>query len=158
MYRRYIIVWLVFFLLIGAYFVFFDKDKNSNEYNKYYKKLVNRDDYEDSLSGVTLTIDEIEEEGKYSYIITFDNVSVKNENVKILVVSKDISNKYFPSFGIVDNIGYSLVEKDKVCESKEKKGINLVISDSEKIENLYIYYSSNGNEQFVNVKVVNYLK
>jgi len=160
MYRRYIIVGIVFLLLIGAYFVFFDKDKSDKEYEKYYNKLVDKDNYSDSLDGVSLSVDEIEENSKYSYIITFDNVSERKDNVKILVVD-GISNKdnikYYPSFGIVDNRGYSLILSSEDKGEKEIKGVNLTILESEKIEYLLIYFNSDDGEQFVRVKVSNYL-
>lgn len=157
MYRRYIIVGLVFFLLIGAYFVFFDKDKGNKEYEKYYNKLVEKDQYSDVLDGIELSIIEVEENNKYDYMITFDNASEKKENVKILVVNPDDEGKYFPSFGMLDNKGYSIVCNGEISEEKDIKGVNLTILDSEKIEYLLIYFSSNNNEQFVKVNVVNYL-
>ena len=159
MYRRYIIVGIVFFLLVGAYFVFFDNDKKDKEYSKYYNKLVNKEEYSDSLQGVDLTIFESEENDKYSYVVTFDNVSVVNENVKMLIVdnSKKSSKGYYPSFGIVDNKGYSIIPSSNEKKEKEVKGVNLTVVDVDKIEYLLIYYSSNNVEQFVRVKVSNYL-
>ena len=160
MYRRYIIVGVVFFLLVGAYFLFFDNKKKDKEYEKYYTKLVGKDKYEEELENVCLSIDEIEENGEYSYIITFDNVSEKQENIKILVVngkSKEDNIGYFPSFGIVENEGYSIVVEDEEVKEKELKGVNLTILDSEKIEYMLIYFKGNNKEQFVRVKVSNYL-
>lgn len=159
MYRRYIIVGVVFLLLVGAYFVFFDKDKSDKEYSKYYNKLVDKEEYGDNLNGVTLTIFESEENDKYSYVVTFDNVSVVNKNVKILVAdsSKKDNKEYYPSFGIVDNKGYSIIPSNSEKKEKEVKGVNLTVVDVDKIEYLLVYYSSNDNEQFVKVKVSNYL-
>ena len=156
MYRRYIVVGLVFFLLVGAYFVFFDKDSNK-EYERYYNKLVENGRYNDSLDGVVLSIVEEQVDNKYNYIITFDNASEKQENVKILVVNEDDEKGYFPSFGIIDNKGYSIVSNRETSEFKDIKGVNLTILDSEKIESLLIYFCSNNNEQFIKVDVVNYL-
>lgn len=158
MYRRYLIVGVVFFLLIGAYFVFFDNDKNDKEYKKYYNKLVNRDEYSSELKGIDLSIDEISENNEYSYIITFDNVSVRQNNVKILIVDEQKKDSgYYPSFGIIDNKGYSIILNDENREDKEVKGVNLTIVDSDKIENLLIYFFSENTEQFVKIKVGNYL-
>lgn len=159
MYKRYIIVGIVFFLLVGAYFVFFNDKKEDKEYEKYYEKLIDREEYSDSLSGVDLSIVEnLESNDKYSYIITFDNVSIVNNKVKILVSDGSSSSKnYFPSFGIVDNKGYSIIPVSEEKGDKQVKGVNLTILESEKINYLFIYYSSNGNEQFVRVKVSNYL-
>ena len=93
-----------------------------------------------------------------SYIITFDGVSVVNNDVKILVSDGgEYKKDYFPSFGIVDNKGYSIIPMSDSIEGKQLKGVNLTILESEKIESLFIYYSSNGNEQFVRVNVSNYL-
>ena len=160
MYRRYIVIGIVFLLLIGAYFVFFDKDKSDKEYEKYYNKLVDRDNYSDSLNGISLSIDEISEDNKYSYIVTFDNVSEREDNVKILVVNgnaKKDNVEYYPSFGIVDNEGYSLILSSEDRGEKEIKGVNLTILESDKIEYLLIYFSSDDSEQFVRVSVGNYL-
>lgn len=158
MYKRYIIVGLVFFLLIGAYFIFFN-DRKNNDYEKYYTKLIEKDNYSDSLSGVNLEIVEsLESNDKYSYIITFDNVSVVNNDVKILVSDgSEYKKDYFPSFGIVDNKGYSIIPMSEEKGDKQVKGVNLTILESEKINYLLIYYSSNNHEQFVRVKVSNYL-
>lgn len=158
MYKRYIIVGLVFFLLVGAYFIFFN-DKKNNDYEEYYTKLIEKDNYSESLNGVNLEIVEsLESDDKYSYIITFDGVSVANNDVKILVSDgSDYKKDYFPSFGIVDNKGYSIIPMSDSIEGKQLKGVNLTVLESEKIEYLLIYYSSNGHEQFVRVKVSNYL-
>jgi len=157
MYRRYIIVGLVFFLLIGAYFVFFDKDKNDKVYDKYYNKLVDKEDYSDNLNGIEISIIEVGDNNKYDYMITFDDPDEKKENVKFLVVNPDDDSKYFPSFGIIDNKGYSIVPNGEINEEKDLKGVNLTILDSDKIEYLLIYFSSESNEQFVKVNVGNYL-
>lgn len=159
MYRRYIVVGVVFFLLVGAYFAFFNKDKEDKEYQKYYTKLVEKEVYSNNLDGIDLSIVESEENGKYSYIITLDNASSKVDDVKVLVIedttSKDV--KYFPSFGIVDNKGYSLISSGDERDDKQVKGLNLTVLNSDKIENLLIYFSGNGSEQFVKVRVVDYL-
>ena len=160
MYKRYIIVGLVFFLLVGAYFIFFNKDNGDKDYKEYYDRLVEREEYSESLNGVSLTILENLDNGKYSYIVTFDNVSTKQSNVKILIADGNSSKdkmEYYPSFGIVDNEGYSIILSSEEKKDKEVKGVNLTIVDSDKIEYLLIYFSGNGNEQFVRVKVSNYL-
>lgn len=160
MYRRYIIIGLVLFLLIGAYFAFFDKEDENKEYLKHYNKLVDRENYDSDILGVQISIDEFENEGKYSYIVTFDNVNEIKNNVKILVASgnanKD-SKEYFPNFGIIDNEGYSIVPKGTTLKDKQVEGINLAMVEEEKIEYLLIFFYSNNIEQFVKVKVSNYL-
>ena len=158
MYRRYIIVCVVCFLLIGAYFMFFDKDEHENDYEEYYTKLVERDEFADYLNDVNLNIEEVFDENfKYSYIIVFDGVNEIKEDVKILVLEENWSEEeieYFPSFGIIANFGYSLVkEGNENEENKLIKGISLSISNVDKIENFIIYFSSNGVEEFVKIPV-----
>lgn len=160
MYRRYIIIGLVFLSLVGAYFAFFYNEKNNKDYVKYYNKLVERDRYVERLDGIDLSIDEIVDNDMYSYIVTFDNVSVRQDNIKVLIVDENHENndiEYYPSFGILDNKGYSLILDNENRESNEIKGLNLTILDSCKIESLLIYFSGNGVEQFVKVVVGNYL-
>ncbi len=160
MYRRYIIVGVFFLLLIGSYFIFFNDKKDNNDYEKYYNSLVEKEDYLDTLDGVNLSIDEIEEASKYNYVITFDGVSEKQSNVKILVLNNNCTKdsvETFPSFGIIDNKDYSLVKGNNNLEKKELMGVNLTIIDSDKIDYLLIYYKANNREQFVRVKVSNYL-
>ena len=154
MYRRYIIVGVFFLLLIGSYFIFFNDKKDNNDYEKYYNSLVEKEDYLDTLDGVNLSIDEIEEASKYNYVITFDGVSEKQSNVKILVLNNNCTKD---SFGIIDNKDYSLVKGNNNLEKKELMGVNLTIIDSDKIDYLLIYYKANNREQFVRVKVSNYL-
>ena len=160
MYRRYIVIGVVFFLLIGAYFVFFDKEKTSKEYKTIYNKLINKTDYSGGIDGVTLSIEEISENSKYSYIVTFDNVEERKNNVKVLVADASSSKDnigHFPSFGIIDNKGYSLIPNGVNAGEKEFKGLNLTIIDVDQIEELLIYFSSDDGEQFVKVNVSNYL-
>lgn len=157
MYRRYIVVGIVFFLLVGAYFILFDKENDNNTYEKYYNKLVNKDEFKNYIDDVNLNIEEIEEDSKYTYIITFDGVSEKKENIKILVLdekcSKDKIEKY-PSIGIVANKGYSLVPNgNEEEENKLFKGVNLTVIDKDKIDTFIIYFSSNGVEEFAKVNV-----
>lgn len=162
MYRRYIIVGIVFFLLIGSYFIFFNKKDNSEQYEKYYNKLVEREEFTNYLDDVNLSIKEIEEDdSKYTYTITFDGVTSTKSNIKILVLdercSKDkIDN--FPSFGIIDNEGYSLVKAgNEDVENKLLKGINLIAIKREKIDYFIIYFSNDNNEQFAKLKVSDFL-
>jgi len=161
MYRRYIAVGIVFFLLIGAYFLFFFEKKDKS-YEKYYSKLVERKSFEDSLNGVNIDIEEIDEgDSKYTYIITFDGVSETKSNVKILVLDEKCSKEKvdnFPSFGIVANKGYSLVKNgEENEENKLIKGVNLTVINKEKIDYFIIYFSSNNKEQFVKVQVSTFL-
>ena len=158
MYRRYIIVGAVFFILIGAYFIFFDKDKENDDYEKYYNKLVVNDTFVNYLDDVNLNIQEIGgENDKYTYTITFDGVSEDKNNIKILALADNCSKdklEKFPSFGIISNKGYSLVkEGNEDEENKRLKGINLVIIDKEKINGFIIYFACDDNEQFVKAQV-----
>lgn len=160
MYRRYIIVGVFFFILIGAYFVFFNEKEDKNDYEKYYMSLLDKDSYSEALEGVSLSIVERYNNSKYDYTITLDNVSERQNNVKVLVIDNNCNKdnvRAFPSFGIIDEKNYSLVKDTNNLDNNELKGINLTIGDSEKIEYLLIYYSSNEKEQFVRVKVSNYL-
>lgn len=160
MYRRYIIVGVVFFLLIGAYFVFFDKKEDKNDYEKYYNKLVERQEFKSYLDDVNINIEEIDEgNSKYSYIVTFDGVSSTKSDVKILVLDEECTKdnmEVFPSFGIVENIGYSLVKDgEENIDNKQLKGVNLTILDENEIDYFIIYFSSNGVEEFAKVQVSN---
>ena len=160
MYRRYFIIGFVFFLLVGAYFVFFNKDNNGKEYNKYYKKLVDRETYNNNLNGVSLSIYEIIENDGYVYSVIFDDVNEKENNIKVLVVEANVSKddvEYFPSFGIIDNYGCALIPQGGQTSAKEKEMLSLNIEYSERIEYLLIYFNGNGEEQFVKVKVSDYL-
>jgi hypothetical protein len=162
MYRRYIIVGIVFFILIGAYFIFFDSENTNNEYEKYYKKLVEREEFATYLDDVNLNIEEIEDgNSKYSYIVTFDGVNEDKNDIKILVLDEKCSKEKmekFPSFGIIANKGYSLVKDGNENEEKKLlKGVNLTIIGEDKIDYFIIYFSSDSNEQFVKVEVSTFL-
>ena len=160
MYRRYFIIGFVFLLLVCAYFIFFDKENNSNDYNEYYNKLVSRETYSDSLDGVGLSIYESIDDGEYVYSVIFDDVEEKESNVKVLIVDSMASKdevKYFPSFGIIDSEGCSLIPEGGQSSIKEKEMLSLNIEYGERIEYMLIYFNGNGEEQFVRVKVSDYL-
>lgn len=160
MYRRYIFIGMFVLLLVGAYFIFFDKDNRNNDYEEYYTKLLKQESFSNTLEGLSLSVEEIEENGKYSYIITIDEASEKQSDVKVLLLNgncKEEELEVYPSFGIIDNKDYSIVPKDEEISDKEIKGINLTILEKGKIEYLLIYFLGNGKEQFVKVKVSNYL-
>ena len=76
MYRRYIVVGIVFFLLVGAYFMFFDKKENKN-YEKYYNKLVSHENFKSYLDHVNLNIEEIEEDEEPLYLMQMDYSDIK---------------------------------------------------------------------------------
>ena len=158
MYRRYITVGIVFFTLVCSYFLFFHKKDTDNEYEEFYEKLVERVEFSNYLDDVNINIEEIDDgNSKYSYIVVFDGVNEVKEDVKILVVDENCSVEiieYFPSFGIIANHGYSLVKVGNEDEEQKKiKGISLVVSNIDKVNNFLIYFSSNGIEQFVKVPV-----
>lgn len=158
MYRRYIVVGVVFFILIGAYFVFFNDKKGSNDYEKYYNKLVEREEFVTYLDDVNISVEEIDEgASKFSYIITFDGVTENQNNVKILVLDSDCSKEKieeFPSFGIIENKGYSLVKMgDEDIENRKLKGVNLTVLDEEEIDYFIIYFSSDKQEKFIKIQV-----
>ena len=159
MYRRYFVVGLVFLLLVGAYFVFFDKDNSDNEYEVYFSKLVNADNYVDSLSGVDLEVYEVETSGKYVYTMVFSEVLKKESNIKVLVM--DDSQKddygYYPSFGIIDNKDCSLVPSGSEKKVNESEGLSLTMEYDKKIEWLRIYFASESGEQFARIRVIDYL-
>ena len=99
MYRRYIIVGVVFFLLIGAYFVFFNEKDNNKDYEKYYNKLVRREEFKTYLDDVNISVEEVAEgDSKYSYIITFDGVSENQNNVKILALDEECDKEKTEKF------------------------------------------------------------
>ena len=158
MYRRYIIIGVVFFLLIGAYFVFFDKKEDKNDYKEYYAKLVERQEFKSYLDDVNIDIEEVDEgNSKYTYILTFDGVTSTKSDVKILVLDAECSKEHieiFPSFGIVENEGYSLVKSgEENIQDKHLKGVNLTVIEEDKIDYFIIYFSSNGVEEFAKVQV-----
>ena len=158
MYRRYVIVGVVFFLLIGAYFAFFDKKEENNDYEKYYKKLVNREEFSSYLDDVNITIKEtLQSDSKYTYEIVLGGVTSKKEDIKVLILDDNCKEEiveFFPSIGIVSDKGYSLVKKG---EEDRKNNLfeyaRLAISDEEKIDYFIIYFSSNGVEEFARVAV-----
>lgn len=156
--RRYIFIGIFILLLIGAYFIFFYKNNKNNDYKEYYTRLLQQESFSNTLEGLDLSVEEIEENGKYSYVITIDDAMEKYDDVKVLVVNGSCSEEKieaYPSFGIIDSKGYSLIPKGEKKVEKELKGINLTILETEKIEYLLVYFSGNGNEQFVKVKVSN---
>lgn len=158
MYRRYIVVGVVFFLLVGAYFVFFNDKKDNNDYERYYKKLVEREEFVTYLDDVNINVEEIDEgDSKFSYVITFDGITENQNNVKILVLDEVCSKEKleeFPSFGIIENKGYSLVKNgEENIENKKLKGVNLTVLDKEEIDYFIIYFSSDKQEQFVKIQV-----
>ena len=160
MYRRYFIIGFVFLLLIGAYFIFFNKDNNGNDYDEYYKKLVDRETYSERLNGVPISIYESIDDGEYVYSVIFDDVEEKESNVKVLIVdSATIKDeiKYFPSFGIIDSKGCSLIPEGTESSAKEKEMLSLNIEYGERIEYMLIYFNGNSEEQFVRIKVSDYL-
>ena len=159
MYRRYIVVGIVFFLLIGAYFVFFDKKAGSNDYEKYYNKLVKREEFNSYLDDVNINVEEQfdAENSRYSYSVFFDGVNEVKENIKILILDENCSKgkiEYFPSFGIIDNKGYSLVkEGNEDRANKLLEGVRLSVSNKNKIDYFIIYFSSDNIEQFARIAV-----
>ncbi len=146
-------------MLIGAYFIFFDNDKTNKDYNKIVENLAEKENYNEQLIGANLDIEEISEDDKYDYIITIDNVSQKKDNVRVLVMEdiEDYKDKHFPSFGVIDDKGYSIIPSNEQKREKEIKGLNLTILDSDKIECLLIYFACDGEEQFIRVNVASYL-
>lgn len=161
MYRRYFIIGFVFFLLIGAYFVFFDKESENNDYDIYYKKLADREYYSDEIEGVDISIFENEDNGTYIYSIIIDNVKEKESDIKVLILDENVTKgdvKYFPSFGIVDNKGCSLIPTGLDGGAKEKDMLSLSMEYNAKIEYILIYFNGNNEEQFAKIKVSDYLK
>lgn len=158
MYRRYIAVGFFSFLLIGAYFVFFDVKTTKNDYEKYYNKLVEREEFLDYLDDVNISIEEIEQENsKYTYIVTFGGVTSKKENIKILILDEHCNKdkvEIFPSVGIISDKGYSLVKQGNQDKDNNlyEYGV-LTVADEEKIDNFIIYFSSKGVEQFAKIAV-----
>ena len=68
-------------------------------------------------------------------------------NFKAMVISSEIDGKeYYPSFGIIDNKNINLVNDNS--EENETKGVNLVVSNREKIKAFKVYVSYNNYEYF----------
>lgn len=151
--KRYFIVVMFLIILVGCFFLFFDKPTNKELYTKYYKKIDSIKEFNDLSENEELNI-EIDNEyisNQYQYVITFTSNSTLN-NFKTLVVPFISSSEiYYPSFGIIDNKNINLVSNN--ASDDEAKGVNLVISNREKVESFKVYVSYNNDEYYYLINV-----
>lgn len=152
MYKRYITILVFLAILVGCFFLFFDKDSNKELYDKYLNKLESREKFDNLSENKDLNINIVNDyvNNQYHYVITFTSNSKLN-NFKALVISNAKNNeKYYPSFGIFDNENINLV--NKTPDEKETKGVNLVVSHREKIDTFKVFVSYNNCEYFYTLK------
>lgn len=83
---------------------------------------------------------------QYHYVITFTSKATLNNFKALAIPSNNISEEYYPSFGIFDNENINLVDSDE--KDGETKGVNLVVSNREKIESFKVYVSYNNYEYY----------
>lgn len=151
--KRYLTILTFLAILVGCFFLFFDKPTNKEMYTQYLTKIESKKDYDDLRNNTQLNI-ELENQfinNQYHYVFTFTSNEMLN-NFKAFVVSGERNSEvYYPSFGIIDNQNVNLV-KEKSNEN-ETAGVNLVVSNKEKIEEFKIYVSYNNYEYFYLMKV-----
>lgn len=153
MYKRYLIVFLFLAILVGCFFLFFDKPTNKDLYKEYYEKLDKVSDYNDlnDNNDLHIVIDTEYINNQYHYVVTFTSTKTLN-NFKALVLPKDNrSEEYYPTFGIFDNNNINLVDSD--AKEGETKGVNLVISNREKIQAFKVYVSYDSYEYYYLINV-----
>lgn len=153
MYKRYLTVIIVLVVLVGCFFLFFDKPTNKELYNQYLAKLDNKSEYDNLLENneVNINIEHSYLNNQYHYVVTFTSKETLNNFKAMVIPSENRSEEYYPSFGIFDNEKVNLVNHD--AEENETKGVNLVVSSREKIESFKIYISYNSYEYYYLISV-----
>lgn len=148
MYKRYITVIIFLIILVGCFFLFFDKPTSKELYTKYLNKLEETTNYNDLSTNKELNIN-IDNEyisNQYHYVITFTSNSNLMDFKALAIPSNSNSGEYYPSFGIFDNENIDLVNND--VKENETKGVNLVVSNRDKLEAFRIYVSYNNYEYY----------
>lgn len=145
--KRYFTVIIFLIILVGCFFLFFDKPTNKELYTKYYKKINNASEYSKLKDNkdLNIVIDSEYINNQYHYVVTFTSNKTLN-NFKAMVVSLANNEKYYPSFGIIDNENINLVTDNP--SDNETKGVNLVVSSVEKVETFKIYVSYDNGEYY----------
>lgn len=153
MYKRYLTVIMVLIVLVGCFFLFFDKPTNKELYNEYLNKLDNVNEYNNLVDNneLKINIDHSYLNNQYHYVITFTSKATLNNFKAMVIPSENKSEEYYPTFGIFDNENINLVDSD--AGEGETKGVNLVISNREKIESFKIYVSYNSYEYYYLISV-----
>jgi len=153
MYKRYLTVIIVLVILVGCFFLFFDKPTNKELYQEYLEKLQNVETYDDLNSNNNLNID-VEGEyinNQYHYVLTFTSTTTLN-NFKAMAIIDGVSIvSYYPSFGIIDNENINLVNDN--AKDNETKGVNLVVTNRDKVETFKVYVSYNSYEYYYLINV-----
>ncbi len=148
MYKRYITILLFFLVLVGCFFLFFDKKDNKKLYTEYFNKLDSTTHYNnlDENDNLNVKIDSDYINNQYHYVINFTSNSTLANFKALVIPSSNRENDFYPSFGIFDNKDISLVNND--AKKGETKGVNLVISNKQKVESLKVYVSYNNQEYY----------
>lgn len=146
--KRYLTVLMFLAILVGCFFLFFDKPTNKEIYDKYLNMIASEREYDDLSSNNELNIN-VENQyinEQYHYVVSFTPNTTLNNFKAFVVVDEKEKEVYYPSFGIVDNHNINLVDEKNA--DNEAEGINLVVNNKEKIEKLKIYVSYNNYEYF----------
>ena len=148
MYKRYLVVFTFFITLVGCFFLFFDKSSNKELYTDYFNRLNNATQFADIDENheLNINVESAYIQNQYHYIVTFTSNATLNNFKAMVVPSEDNTGEYYPSFGIFDNENINLVQS-KNSES-ETKGVNLVVTNREKLEAFKIYVSYNNYEYY----------
>ena len=153
MYKRYLTVLVFFATLVGCFFLFFDKPTNKELYKECYEKLDKISNYNNLSDNEDLhiVIDSEYISNQYHYVATFTSTKTLNNFKALVLPNENRSAEYYPTFGIFDNENINLVDSD--AKEGETKGVNLVVSNREKIKAFKIYVSYNNCEYFYLINV-----
>lgn len=151
MYKRYITVFTFFITLVGCFFLFFDKPSNKELYTDYLHRLENATQFANLNDNhdLNINIDNKYINNQYHYVITLTSNATLNNFKAMVIPNENNKSSYYPSFGIFDNENINLVENK--THDNETKGVNLVISNREKIDSFKIYVSYNNYDYYYKV-------
>lgn len=151
--KRYLIVIVLLVVLVGCFFLFFDKPTNEELYNKYLNKLESRESFDDLKENedLDIVIDSAYIDNQYHYVLTFTSTITLNNFKALVTIENEDSSEYYPSFGIFDNKNINLVNDEP--KDSEVKGVNLVVSNRDKVETFRVYVSYNNYEYFYSINV-----
>lgn len=153
MYKRYLTVFMFFVTLVGCFFLFFDKSSNKELYTDYYNRLENNSQFANLEDNKDINVNVQYEyiKNQYHYVITITSNSTLNNFKAMIIPSVNSKGEYYPSFGIFDNENINLVQNKN--SENETKGVNLVVSNREKIGEFKLYVSYNNYEYYYKVLV-----
>lgn len=148
MFKRYLIVFIFLAILVGCFFLFFDKPTNKDLYNEYLTKLERKESFDNinDNSELKIVVDNKYINNQYHYVVTFTSKATLNNFKALVIPNNNISEEYYPSFGIIDNKNINLVDSD--AKEGETKGVNLVVSNKEEIETFKVFVSYNSYEYY----------